>query len=134
MVLDDWKDHAVRALVNVVDHLGTVAHKLTDLYDQQTTYMSTVDLNISCLNQYMLTCQNYMEKEGIRQKQISGRAPRHHKHYILSSSRPQQRMSISTSPLPLYRSSSPIKPNQAPPCLQPPAKATLPALLSQQQN
>ncbi|KAI0522860.1 hypothetical protein KFK09_005245 [Dendrobium nobile] len=86
MVLDNLKDYAVRALVNAVDHLGTVAYKLTDLYDQQTTDMSTVDLKISCLNQRMLTCQSYMEKEGLTQQQISGRAPRHHKHYILPSS------------------------------------------------
>ncbi|XP_020595552.1 protein ABIL1 [Phalaenopsis equestris] len=85
MVLDNLKDYAVRALVNAVDHLGTVAYKLTDLYDQQTTDLSAVDLKISCLNQCMLTCQSYMEKEGLREQQLSGRAPRHHKHYILPS-------------------------------------------------
>ncbi|KAG2590204.1 hypothetical protein PVAP13_5NG279800 [Panicum virgatum] len=37
MVLDNLKDYAVRALVNAVDHLGTVAYKLTDLYEQQMT-------------------------------------------------------------------------------------------------
>lgn len=50
-VLDNLKDYAVRALVNAVDHLGTVAYKLTDLLDQQTLDVSTMDLKVTCLNQ-----------------------------------------------------------------------------------
>lgn len=50
-VLDNLKDYAVQALVNAVDHLGTVAYKLTDLFEQQTLDVSTVGLKISCLNQ-----------------------------------------------------------------------------------
>lgn len=50
-VLDNLKDYAVRALVNAVDHLGTVAYKLTDLLEQQTSEVSTIELNISCVNQ-----------------------------------------------------------------------------------
>lgn len=50
-VLDNLKDYAVRALVNAVDHLGTVAYKLTDLFEQQTLDASSVELKISCLDQ-----------------------------------------------------------------------------------
>lgn len=50
-MLDNLKDYAVRALVNAVDHLGTVAFKLTELLEQQTMDVSTVELKISCLNQ-----------------------------------------------------------------------------------
>ena len=50
-VLDNLKDYAVRALVNAVDHLGTVAYKLTDLLDQQTLDVSTMELKVSCVNQ-----------------------------------------------------------------------------------
>ncbi|KAI3787405.1 hypothetical protein L1987_41855 [Smallanthus sonchifolius] len=46
-VLDNLKDYAVRALVNAVDHLGTVAYKLTDLLDQQTLEISTMGLHVS---------------------------------------------------------------------------------------
>ncbi|XP_065634397.1 protein ABIL1 isoform X1 [Quercus suber] len=86
MVLDNLKDYAVRALVNAVDHLGTVAYKLTDLLEQQTLEVSTMELNVSCLNQKLLTCQTYTEKEGIRQQQLLAFIPRHHKHYILPNS------------------------------------------------
>ncbi|RYR02583.1 hypothetical protein Ahy_B06g081380 isoform B [Arachis hypogaea] len=83
MVLDNLKDYAVRALVNAVDHLGTVAYKLTDLLDQQTLDVSTMDLKISTLNQRLLTCKIYTDKEGLRQQQLLAFIPRHHKHYIL---------------------------------------------------
>ncbi|KAJ0614489.1 putative ABI family protein [Helianthus annuus] len=51
VVLDNLKDYAVRALVNAVGHLGTVAYKLTDLLEQQTLEISTTGLHISCLHQ-----------------------------------------------------------------------------------
>lgn len=50
-VLDNLKDYAIRALVNAVDHLGTVAYKLTDLFEQQASEISTLELNVTCLNQ-----------------------------------------------------------------------------------
>ena len=52
-VLDNLKDYAVRALVNAVDHLGTVAYKLTDLYEQQASEISTLELKVACLNQVL---------------------------------------------------------------------------------
>ncbi|XP_052171312.1 protein ABIL1 [Diospyros lotus] len=86
MVLDNLKDYAVRALVNAVDHLGTVAYKLTDLLEQQTLDVSSMELKVSCLDQQLLTCQTYMDKEGLRQQQLLAFIPRHHKRYILPNS------------------------------------------------
>ncbi|KAM0832040.1 hypothetical protein ACQ4PT_065143 [Festuca glaucescens] len=83
VVLDNLKDYAVRALVNAVDHLGTVAFKLTDLYEQQASELSTIELKVASLNQQVLTCQTYTDKEGIRQQQMTGTATRHHKHYVV---------------------------------------------------
>ncbi|KAK2995818.1 hypothetical protein RJ640_006157 [Escallonia rubra] len=102
MVLDNLKDYAVRALVNAVDHLGTVAYKLTDLLEQQTLDVSSMELKVSCLDQksivlldpeyiivdvkQLLTCQTFTVKEGLRQQQLLAIIPRHHKHYILPNS------------------------------------------------
>ncbi|KAG2395309.1 Protein ABIL1 Abl interactor-like protein [Vigna angularis] len=85
VVLDNLKDYAVRALINAVDHLGTVAYKLTDLLEQQTFDVSTMDLKVSTLNQKLLTCHVYTDREGLRQQQLLAFVPRHHKHYILPS-------------------------------------------------
>ncbi|XP_042483980.1 protein ABIL1 isoform X2 [Macadamia integrifolia] len=86
MVLDNLKDYAVRALVNAVDHLGTVAYKLNDIFEQQTSDVSTLELKLSCLNQKILTCQIYTDKEGLKEQQLLAFIPRHHKHYILPKS------------------------------------------------
>lgn len=82
-VLDNLKDYAIRALVNAVDHLGTVAYKLTDLLDQQTSEISSTELHVTCLHQQLLTCQTYTDREAIRQQQLLAVLPRHHKRYIL---------------------------------------------------
>jgi len=37
--------------VNAVDHLGTVAYKLTDLLEQQSLDVSTMDLKVATINQ-----------------------------------------------------------------------------------
>ncbi|URE37120.1 hypothetical protein MUK42_06465 [Musa troglodytarum] len=85
MVLDNLKSYAVRAIVNAVDHLGTVAYKLTDLFEQQVLDASTMEMKISCLNQQNFTCQAYGDKDGLSQHQTPARTLRHHKHYILPS-------------------------------------------------
>lgn len=50
-VLDNLKDYSVKALVNAVDHLGTVAYKLNDLLSQQTTEISSTELRAASLAQ-----------------------------------------------------------------------------------
>uniref|UniRef100_A0A0D3CSA9 Uncharacterized protein n=1 Tax=Brassica oleracea var. oleracea TaxID=109376 RepID=A0A0D3CSA9_BRAOL len=59
-VLDNLKDYNVKALVNVVDHLGTVASKLTNLFDQQSYDISTMELRASCVSQKLLTCRTLL--------------------------------------------------------------------------
>ncbi|GFP91464.1 protein abil1 [Phtheirospermum japonicum] len=86
MFVDNLKDYTVRALVNAIDHLGTVAYKLSDVVEQQTLEISSMDLKVTCLNQKLLTCQTYTEKEGLRQQQLLAIIPRHHKHYTLPNS------------------------------------------------
>ncbi|EYU32190.1 hypothetical protein ABFS82_02G169500 [Erythranthe guttata] len=86
MFMDNLKDYALRALVNAIDHLGTVAYKLSDVLEQQTMEISSVDSKVTCLNQKLLTCRTYTDKEGLRQQQLLAIIPRHHKHYILPNS------------------------------------------------
>ncbi|KAG8069179.1 hypothetical protein GUJ93_ZPchr0005g14256 [Zizania palustris] len=91
MVLENLKDYAVRAIVNAVDHLGTVAYKLTDLFEQQASDVSTVELKVARLNQQILTCQIYTDRAGLRQQQMGGTFVKHHKHYILPSASPKRK-------------------------------------------
>ncbi|KAK9147355.1 hypothetical protein Scep_006112 [Stephania cephalantha] len=80
-VLDNLKDYAVRALVNAVDHLGTVAFKLTDLFEQQTSDVSDMELKVLSLNQLdsvnkKVQFSPYMQTD-VGQKHIMAR-PRFH--------------------------------------------------------
>ncbi|URE16034.1 hypothetical protein MUK42_13094 [Musa troglodytarum] len=83
MVVDNLKEYGVRALVNVVDHLGTVAYKLTDLFEQQSSDIATVEQKISCLCQQILSCQAFTAEECLRQHQLFAATPKHRKHYTL---------------------------------------------------
>ncbi len=50
-VLDNLKEYSVKALVNAVDHLGTVAYKFNDLLSHQTSEISTTELRAASLAQ-----------------------------------------------------------------------------------
>jgi hypothetical protein len=65
-VLENLKDYAVKALVNAVDHLGTVAYKLDEVLSQQISEISSVEIRVSGLTQviYQLqdSCWNKQER------------------------------------------------------------------------
>eukprot|EP01018_Ginkgo_biloba_P023169 Gb_22978 [translate_table: standard] len=86
MIVENLKDYAVRALVNTVDHLGSVSYKLNDLVNQQTNEVSATQLRIACLEQRLHTCQEYTDLEGLRQQCLVESIPRYHKHYVLPGS------------------------------------------------
>lgn len=48
---DTLKDYAIKALVNTVDHLGSVAFKLNNFLDEKMGENSGMELRLSCLEQ-----------------------------------------------------------------------------------
>ncbi|XP_057867850.1 protein ABIL1 isoform X2 [Cryptomeria japonica] len=86
MVVESLKDYVVKALINTVDHLGSVSYKLNDLLSKQINDISSTQLRITCLNQRLLKCQEYIDREGLMQQCLVERSPRYHKHYILPRS------------------------------------------------
>jgi hypothetical protein len=80
-VLDHLKNYSMKALVNVVDYLSTVAYKLNDLLVQQTTHVSAADLQTAALAQvnswspYIFQKINYVSvKHSIMYRITCGRA------------------------------------------------------------
>lgn len=64
-VVDTLKEYAIKALVNTVDHLGSVTYKVSDLLDEKVDEVSGTELRISCIEQ-VITCsffgyQNFMK-------------------------------------------------------------------------
>lgn len=50
-VVETLKDYAIKALVNTVDHLGSVSYKVNDLLDEKVDEVSGTELRVSCIEQ-----------------------------------------------------------------------------------
>uniref|UniRef100_A0A1D1XJI0 Protein ABIL3 n=1 Tax=Anthurium amnicola TaxID=1678845 RepID=A0A1D1XJI0_9ARAE len=82
-VVDTLKDYAVKALVNTVDHLGSVSYKVNDLLDEKFDDVSGTELRVSCIEQRLRTCQGFIDHEGFSQQSLVMTTPKYHKRYIL---------------------------------------------------
>ncbi|KAI4378186.1 hypothetical protein MLD38_015705 [Melastoma candidum] len=83
IVVETLQDYAVKALVNTVDHLGSITYKVNDLLDAKVDEVSRTELRISCIEQRLRTCQEYMDREGLSQQSLIINTPKFHKRYIL---------------------------------------------------
>ncbi|XP_061348936.1 protein ABIL2-like [Gastrolobium bilobum] len=83
IVVETLKDYAIKALVNTVDHLGSVTYKVNDLLDEKVVEVSGAELRVSCIEQRIRTCQEYMDHEGRTQQSLVISTPKYHKRYIL---------------------------------------------------
>ncbi|XVF53379.1 hypothetical protein PTKIN_Ptkin05aG0094800 [Pterospermum kingtungense] len=83
IVIETLKDYAIKALVNTVDHLGSVTYKVNDLLDEKVEEVSGTELRVSCIEQRLRTCQEYIDHEGISQQSLVINTPMYHKRYIL---------------------------------------------------
>lgn len=50
-MVETLKDYAIKALVNTVDHLGSVSYKVNDLLDEKVDEVSGTELRVSCIEQ-----------------------------------------------------------------------------------
>ncbi|PKA52034.1 Protein ABIL3 [Apostasia shenzhenica] len=83
IVVNTLKDYAVKALVNTVDHLGSVSHKVNGLLDEKVNEVSGAELRVSCIEQRIRTCQEHINRQGCVQQSLVITAPRFHKRYIV---------------------------------------------------
>ncbi|XP_042000325.1 protein ABIL3-like isoform X1 [Salvia splendens] len=83
VVVNTLKDYAIKALVNTVDHLGSVTFKVNDLLDENIDEVSGTELRVSCLEQRLRTCHDYINREGLSQQSLVINTPNYHKRYIL---------------------------------------------------
>ncbi|KAG8496769.1 hypothetical protein CXB51_007984 [Gossypium anomalum] len=82
IVEDTLKDYAIKALVNTVDHLGSIAYKINTFLDEKINDYSVMELRFFCLEQRLRTCRDYVNLGGLSQQSLVLEAPKHHKHYI----------------------------------------------------
>ena len=50
-VMSNLKEYAVKALVNTVDHLGSISFKVSSLIDQRFGEVADANLRVSCIQQ-----------------------------------------------------------------------------------
>ncbi|XP_027110050.2 protein ABIL3 isoform X1 [Coffea eugenioides] len=85
IVVNTLKDYAIKALVNTVDHLGSMSYKVNDLLDEKVDEVSGTELRVSCIEQRLRTCQDYIDREGLSQQSLVINTPKYHKRYILTA-------------------------------------------------
>ncbi|XP_041009809.1 protein ABIL2-like isoform X1 [Juglans microcarpa x Juglans regia] len=83
IVIETLKDYATKAIVNTVDHLGSVTYKVDDLLDEKVDEVSGTELRVSCIEQRLRTCQEYIDHGGLSQQSLAINTPKYHKQYIL---------------------------------------------------
>ncbi|VAH01364.1 unnamed protein product [Triticum turgidum subsp. durum] len=82
-VMSNLKEYAVKALVNTVDHLGSVSFKVSSLADQRFDEVAEANLRVSCIQQRAQAIHACVNREGLTQQSLSIAAPKYHKRYIL---------------------------------------------------
>lgn len=88
IVMNTLKDYAIKALVNTVDHLGSVSYKVNGLIHEKVDEVSGAELRVSCIEQRIRTCQEFIDHEGRAQQSLLIAAPRFHKRYIIPVGEP----------------------------------------------
>ncbi|XP_075671881.1 protein ABIL2-like isoform X2 [Castanea sativa] len=82
-VVESLKDYVIKALVNTVDHMGSLAYKVNGFLDASICELSRTELRLSCNEQRIGTCQCFIDHGGLFQQSLALRFPKHHKRYIL---------------------------------------------------
>ncbi|RZB95120.1 putative protein ABIL5 isoform C [Glycine soja] len=111
-VVDNTKEYICRTMVTVVDHLGNVSANLDGLISH-TNAFSEAELRIQCLQQRLLSCEQYARKLALAKLQWNENSLRFHPRYLstppleTSSSKKVIRDSESQVPLKLEDKDAP---------------------------
>ncbi|THU65049.1 hypothetical protein C4D60_Mb01t33040 [Musa balbisiana] len=82
-VVNTLREYAIKAVVNTVDHLGSVSFKVTGLLEAKLDEVSGAESRVSCIEQRIRACQELVDREGLSQQSLVIKAPRYHKRYIV---------------------------------------------------
>lgn len=82
VVIETLKDYAMKAVVNTVDHLGSVSDKFNGFLTDNTNHFSTTDLRLRCLEQRMKSCREFIDQSGTYQQLLVIESPQYHKRYF----------------------------------------------------
>ncbi|WCJ26549.1 ABL interactor-like protein 2 [Euphorbia peplus] len=129
IVVESLKDYAIKALINTIDHLGSVAYKVNNFVDEKVGEVSALELRFCCLQQRVQTCQKYIDQGGVSEQVLMIGNPKHHKRYIFPD---EETLDFKSKH---HRSfNSEINSNQFKNVVQATIKATSPSVLRERNN
>ncbi|XAR70150.1 hypothetical protein NMG60_11026920 [Bertholletia excelsa] len=99
LVMETLRDYISRALINTVDHLGTLAFKVNNFLDEKIDEVSGAELRISCIEQKLRTYQNFIDCGGLSQQSLQIKTPKYHKQYVIPSADTRPGTSTEHDPL-----------------------------------
>ncbi|KAH7434131.1 hypothetical protein KP509_06G001400 [Ceratopteris richardii] len=82
-IFENLKDYSVKALVNAVDHIGTVAAKLDDSLVKQIKNLSVIEFNVSRTSRQFQAFHDNKNSEGLIHFQLTKRNHVYGKQYVL---------------------------------------------------
>ncbi|KAE8727367.1 Protein ABIL3 [Hibiscus syriacus] len=83
IVVETLKDYTFKALVNTIDHLGSVTYKVNNLLDEQVEEVWGTEIRVSSIEQRLRTCRECIDRERISRQSLVINTPKYHKRYIL---------------------------------------------------
>ncbi|XP_075662447.1 uncharacterized protein LOC142631955 [Castanea sativa] len=81
VVMENTKEYICRAVVTVVDHLGSASANL-DCHISQTNAFSEAEFRINCLKQRLLLCEQYAHKLALTKLRWSENLTRYSRCYL----------------------------------------------------
>ncbi|XP_052209622.1 protein ABIL3-like isoform X6 [Diospyros lotus] len=83
LVVETLKDYISKAIISTVDHLGSVACKVSNFLQEKIDEVSGAELRFFCMQQKLRTCQEYIHCSGLSEQSLVIKTPKFHKEYIV---------------------------------------------------
>ncbi|KAE8736104.1 hypothetical protein F3Y22_tig00000170pilonHSYRG00038 [Hibiscus syriacus] len=102
-VVENTREYICKAVVTVVDHLGNVSANLNHSISETDSF-SEAELRINCLQQRLLSCEQFAHKLALTRVKWNPILPTHHRRYLsaptatVEKSKENPTISIAASP------------------------------------
>lgn len=83
LMVGKLKDYIAVAIVNTIDHLGSVSFKLDDILKRRLDEITQANLSVLFIEQALRTCLHCVDRAGLSQQTLAIKTPKYHKRYIL---------------------------------------------------
>lgn len=88
LIVGTLKDYIGLAIVNTIDHLGSVSFKLDDILKRRLDQITQASLHVSFIEHALRTCLHCVDRAGLSQQTLEViNIPKYHKRYILPGDR-----------------------------------------------